>query len=145
MRRIMKPHPDHVVLAVALTMSSPAWAQPFMLGYDLPSLCKVTTYSILAIIFGLFFYWLRCSHRFLYGTFEVIASAFWFMLVLYPRSPTVTAPDQMPHFVPPLYTLYGFLAGIYIFVRGMDNMHCGLTSETWRKRWDCLFRRSRRE
>jgi hypothetical protein len=129
-----------LALAVALIMSSPASAQPFMVEYDLPSLCKVTIYSVIAITLGLFFYRLRCNHRFLYGMCEVIASVFWFTLVLYPRSPTFTATIQMPPFVPPLYTIYGFLAGIYIFVRGMDNMHCGLTSETWRKSWDRLFR-----
>jgi hypothetical protein len=127
-------------LAGALLTSFRAAAQPFIIEYDLPSPGKIAIVSILAIAAALSFYRLRCRHRFVYGACEVIASMLWVFLLLFPRSTMSTDVGHMPFFVPPLYKAYGFLAGIYIFVRGMDNMHCGLTSETGRKRWDRLFR-----
>jgi hypothetical protein len=91
------------------------------------------------MIVGLFFYWLRRNFQRFYGICELIAAGIVFFLTLYPSgfSYSVIGVDA-PVISSWLSNFYGILAGVYIFVRGMDNIYHGLDL-TRRVKFDCLF------
>ncbi len=96
----------------------------------------------LTVIGGIFFYVIRCRHRFIYGIFEIVAAlGVAFFTANPPLQPLIVNP------FPSDLELYiskqvAFLAAIYVFVRGMDNIGSGLTGGT-RERWDSIFTRRR--
>jgi hypothetical protein len=91
----------------------------------------------LTITAGLFFYWLRCQFRFWYGVIEIAVALGVIYMTFVPQT------DYLLLGVPPtshfLFTKgAGILAGIYILVRGMDNMDQDLPPN-WRRIWDKAF------
>jgi hypothetical protein len=79
--------------------------------------------SVLAIAFGLFFYWCRCRRRVWYGVGQIIVALALVYLACFPEWPSLlwsgwAGPawgDQLPRVV----TLIG---GVYALVRGLDNV-----------------------
>jgi hypothetical protein len=75
-----------------------------------------------AVVFGLVLYWIRCRKLFVYGALEVFAAVFTIFFSFAPASqPDMTVCNASVwwcFFQRWLITL----AGIYIFVRGLDNM-----------------------
>jgi hypothetical protein len=101
-------------------------------------------YTVIAILIGIGLYTLRCRKLFVYGVFEVLLS----ILVIYlsidqPWSPGsgVIRGSAFFGFGRVGYLLQNYwakLAGIYIFVRGMDNMGAELP-DCMRRWWHRLF------
>lgn len=86
---------------------------------------------------GLFFYWLRCQFRFWYGLVELAVALGVIYMTFYPQT------DNLLLNAPPIsHSLFtkgaGILGGIYILVRGMDNMDQDLPPK-WRLIWDKAF------
>jgi hypothetical protein len=105
------------------------------LGYELDPLVATLCFIGLIII-GLFFYWLRRNFQCAYGICELIVALTVFYLVLYPASYAITNGDVL--FISMwLGRFYGILIGVYLFVRGMDNVSNG--SSRMRSRFDCIF------
>jgi hypothetical protein len=76
---------------------------------------------VLLILVGTGFYWLRSRCRFWYGLVEVGAAILVTFLTFYPQTNYLlgngpTFPGSL------LRGTAGFFAGVYIFVRGMDNI-----------------------
>lgn len=93
------------------------------------------------VIVGLLLYSWRSRSRFWYGVAEVIAALFVVVLTMNPEwhSYTVLTTDDIPPAMGSwLSWVFGQLAGLYVFVRGMDNIGNGL-SEAQRAPWRRLF------
>src|SRR5258707_14217404 len=93
------------------------------------------------ILVGLCFFSLRCRAPFWYGMFEVLVSMAVIWFVFFPVSTSylrLIAPGPGP-FETAFANSVGLLAGIYILVRGLDNMDRDLPS-LWRPLSDKLFR-----
>jgi hypothetical protein len=93
----------------------------------------------LVVFFGIVMYLIRCRAQLVYGIVEVVAA----LVVVYlafrpPYSVLVIEQGYSPWGVQ-LQHYYGLLAGVYIFVRGMDNIGSALPRQL-RVRWDRLFR-----
>ena len=87
-------------------------------------------FFLLAVFGGLFFYWLRCKHKILYGLSEVavgIAILALRLFVLQPRFPISEEKDSTL-FNAMTLTIALFI-GIYVMVRGLDNIAMG-----WKER-----------
>jgi hypothetical protein len=82
--------------------------------------------AIPAVVSGLLLYRLRGKHPFFYGGTEVCVSLLAILVSIGSDSSD------------PLNKLVGILGGVYILVRGFDNLDKGLPS-SWRGRWDSLF------
>jgi hypothetical protein len=96
-------------------------------------------YIVLMVIFGLFLYVIRCRLQMWYGFLEIIVA----LVVIYlafnsPIDYLETGIGYSPTGVL-LQHFYGVLAGLYIFVRGMDNIRSGLSAHL-RTQWDAVFR-----
>ena len=92
---------------------------------------------LLLVIVGVIFYWLRSRHRFYYGIVEVVAAMLVTFLTFYPQTNYLlingpTFPGSMRR------ETAGFFAGVYIFVRGMDNIAQALPSGL-QPLWDRFF------
>ncbi len=79
-----------------------------------------------AIAIGLLLYRLRGKYPLFYGSTEVLVA----ILVIFVSIGTDTAN--------PLNKIVGILGGIYIFIRGLDNVDKGLP-HSWRGRWNKWF------
>ncbi|HWE73015.1 MAG TPA: hypothetical protein VG328_07640 [Stellaceae bacterium] len=85
------------------------------------------------------FYRLRCSRPFIYGACEVAVAL---AIIVLTFDPHIRA--AAPAAIPPttlsvvLSESVGVLTGIYVFVRGMDNMRRDLPYR-WRSRWASWF------
>jgi hypothetical protein len=82
-------------------------------------------YLGVAILFGLFLYWLRCHQRVLYGSAEIIVAFFLLYFFFSPEGYGVLATGPAGHFdvwgalLSRGVTLFG---GLYALVRGLDNV-----------------------
>jgi hypothetical protein len=97
---------------------------------------------LITIGFGLFFYWLRSRCRLAYGAIELVAALAVIILTFSPQSHATLLLVQEP----PLWGWFlsqsaGTLAGIYVMVRGLDNIHQGLGPRS-RAKWERALRLS---
>lgn len=98
----------------------------------------IMVYIAVTIVVALFFYMLRCRRQLWYGVCEIIVA---FVVIYLAFKPPYTALALAQGYSPigiQVQHYYGLLAGIYIFVRGMDNIRAGLPV-TCRTRWDNIF------
>jgi hypothetical protein len=97
---------------------------------------------IAAVLVSGFFYWLRGSEPFVYGCFEIVVGVAVLSFVFVPPSHAllITAPTAVESY---LARTVGLMAGIYIIVRGLDNMDRDLPP-SWRPLWDRLFPKKRK-
>ena len=91
------------------------------------------------VMIGLFFYVVRCRWQLAYGLVELGVALAVIFLTFYPQGYTVLTTEA----VPPLWgrllsKSVGTSAGIYVMVRGLDNIHKGLPSK-WRGKWEHVF------
>jgi hypothetical protein len=99
---------------------------------------------VLAIAAGLATYWFRCWNLFYYGACEIVVAVAVIFLTVYPQSGTALITDQS---VPSAWGVLlsksvGISAGIYIMVRGLDNIDKGRPWPKWLPRnWDSLWSR----
>ncbi len=75
----------------------------------------------LCVLAAVGLYWLRCRHLFWYGAIELVVGLIVLRQLFYPASLTLIAdnPSQLGLF---LTGVGGKMLGIYILVRGLDNM-----------------------
>jgi hypothetical protein len=93
---------------------------------------------IVTIAIALGFYVLRCRRQLVYGVFEIIVAFAVVYLAYKPPYTFIIAGPASP-FGEQLQHYYGIIGGVYLFVRGMDNIGTGLPSGG-RARWDRVFR-----
>jgi hypothetical protein len=89
---------------------------------------------IVTVIVALFFYWLRCKNRTLYGCSEVLFSFIIMYIAYFPNTKvtgtdtgTLLCADDCSHIPPSVAALLAnemvlFLGSVYVFVRGCDNI-----------------------
>jgi hypothetical protein len=96
---------------------------------------------IVAVLAGFVFFGFRCRLRFWYGLAEVMAALIVLYFQFFPvdrhilsagGAPQPTALEEL------LSMLVGLLAGMYILVRGLDNIDHSLP-ERWRSAWQRVF------
>lgn len=95
-------------------------------------------YVLLTLLVAVFFYWFRCHHRFAYGVLEIVVAVLVVVFTFVPQTNylLLSGPTfDLPHF---LSRAAGLSAGVYVFVRGMDNMAQDLPIG-WRLIWLRLF------
>jgi O-antigen/teichoic acid export membrane protein len=95
------------------------------------------------IVAGLFFYWLRRRCRFWYGAYEIVVALAVIYLTFVPAYTVMVLADMSPSRLL-LSKGVGILGGIYLIVRGMDNMDEDLPP-TWRRVWDHAFPKRTRQ
>jgi hypothetical protein len=83
------------------------------------------------ISFGLVFYFVRCRCRFGYGVLEIVVSVAVIFLTLYPQTSDLQLEGDEPWWGWILSKSVGLSAGIYIMVRGLDNIDQG-----WPPQWE---------
>jgi hypothetical protein len=95
---------------------------------------------LLTIIAGVILFWVRSHLRFWYGVGELVAGMLVVIFVYVPHQPPYLAlgGDDLPFWAPWAWTAVGTLAGLYVFVRGMDNIGQDLPAR-WRPVWRWLF------
>jgi Na+/H+ antiporter NhaD/arsenite permease-like protein len=93
------------------------------------------------IIFGLGFYIFRCRCRFAYGVFEIAVSVAVIFLTLYPQKSYLQLEGNETWWGWILSSGVGLSAGMYIMVRGLDNIDQGWPSKWESKRgiWKRVF------
>src|SRR5436309_5453299 len=89
------------------------------------------------IFLGFAFYLLRRRHRLAYGLIEVGIGIVVISLTIFPQTSYLLLQEE-PLFGWLLLKSAGVSAGIYVLVRGLDNVEQGLT-KSWRTRWDRAF------
>jgi hypothetical protein len=119
-----------------LALSNLAWALVnaarfliYIIPFSGPAISNPYS-SVLAIAIGLFLYRVRGEYPLFYGITEILVA----VLAIFVSIGTPTAN--------PLNAIVGILGGIYILIRGMDNMDKGLPA-SWRPPWDWLFPKNR--
>jgi hypothetical protein len=83
-------------------------------------------------------YWLRDRCRLVYGMLEITVGVIGVSILLRPLGPgdiaiITTRTEQLKW--------AAVIAGIYIMIRGMDNVYHGLSAQ-WRRRWDWVFHKT---
>ena len=91
---------------------------------------------VAAIGAAVFFYWIRCQTRFWYGAIEIGVAILIIFLTFYPQTNYLLLTESSPWGW--LSRAAGALAGIYVIVRGLDNIESGLKPRS-RERWKRLF------
>jgi hypothetical protein len=86
------------------------------------------------ICLGLFFYWLRCRWQLVYGLVELVVALAVIILTFYPQTNYLQDNSSPPWWAQSV----GISAGIYVMVRGLDNIHKGLPPK-WRCKWERIF------
>jgi hypothetical protein len=98
-----------------------------------------TAYIFLTIIGAIFFYWLRCVQPLVYGLIEIAIACIVICIIFYP--PDIYIVIEEPSAYGQVFRrAAGIVAGIYIFVRGMDNIERGLPLR-WQSIWHNIFHR----
>jgi hypothetical protein len=92
---------------------------------------------LLTITAGLFFYWLRCRFQLLYGLCEILVAVVVIHLTFLPAA-IVLGTGAVSFASLLMSKAVGIIGGIYILVRGMDNIDKDLPPK-WRRVWDCVF------
>jgi len=90
------------------------------------------------VCLGLFFYWLRCRWQLVYGLVELVVALAVIILTFYPQTNYLLQEAGPPWWGWFLSKSVGISAGIYVMVRGLDNIHNGLPPK-WRCKWDRIF------
>jgi hypothetical protein len=101
-------------------------------------------YMVLTIGAGVFFYWMRCRRPLWYGLCEIAVSIGVIYLTFYPGTTYLVMEEQPPLVGSTLEWIVGVLAGIYILVRGLDNLERGLP-RAYQSIWNRVFRSGDRE
>jgi hypothetical protein len=92
---------------------------------------------VITIFLGIFFYVMRCRWQLAYGVFEVLVSLVVISLTFYPPTTyLVVAEFSWQGWF--LSKSVGVLAGIYVMVRGLDNIEKGLPP-AWQDKWMRAF------
>lgn len=91
---------------------------------------------LLTVVFGVLLYWVRSRCRFWYGVCELIAAVLLVIFISVPHQ--VAYIDEPPFWEPWAWSAVGWLAGLYVFVRGMDNIGQDLPA-SWLPLWRSLF------
>lgn len=94
-------------------------------------------YFILTVAAGLFFYRVRELHPFWYGTGEIVVALAMIYLWYSPPVNFLLA-DEMSAWGLALSRSVSLVLGIYLLVRGMDNVDRDLPP-SWRLWWNQLF------
>jgi drug/metabolite transporter (DMT)-like permease len=92
---------------------------------------------LFTVLAGLVFYRLRCRHQFWYGVLEIVVGIVIIFLTWFPQT-TVLIVAEPSFFGYLLSKGTGILAGVYILVRGLDNMERGLPQDR-RSTWQRIF------
>ncbi len=91
-----------------------------------------------AISAGLSFYTLRCRNPLIYGLVELVVALAVIFLTFYPQT-TYLVLEGKPSLLGWLLSKgVGTSAGIYVMVRGLDNIDKGLPPK-WRGKWNRIF------
>lgn len=85
---------------------------------------------IIVLILGIFFYWIRCKFRLAYGIAEVGVG----LLSVCGMAPLKSGVSNLN-----FSDILAILAGLYIIVRGMDNISKGLTNTKIEFYWRRVF------
>jgi hypothetical protein len=89
------------------------------------------------VILGVCFYVVRCRWQLVYGVLEIVAAMAIIFVTFYPQTNYLL----LQEFSWQAWLLrkgVGALAGIYVMVRGLDNIEKGLPTQ-WHGRWRHLF------
>jgi hypothetical protein len=92
---------------------------------------------LLTIGLGLFFYSLRCRQKLYYGALELIVALVIIYLTFHPPT-TYLVTEEINWWGWALSRSVGFLAGVYVMVRALDNIEKGLPPHL-RACWDRVF------
>lgn len=94
---------------------------------------------VAAVCVALGFYWLRCRRQLVYGLVELGVGLAVIFLTLYPQTPNYLSDEQVPPWWGWLLSKgVGITLGIYVMVRGLDNIGKGLPPK-WRSKWEHIF------
>lgn len=99
---------------------------------------KDMSYIILSIVGAVLLYRLRRQKQFWYGAFEILVAFVVIYLAIKPPIMALTLDQGYSYLGYQLQQIYAVLAGVYIFVRGMDNIGNDLP-DTWKARWNKVF------
>jgi hypothetical protein len=86
-------------------------------------------YSVITVLIGLFFYWLRSHHRSWYGLGEMVVAFALMYVVYFPHGgpSLLTGGGSVPSFLDVVASrAVTFFGSVYAFVRGCDNIVAGL-------------------
>ena len=98
----------------------------------------IVVYIILTLLIAVFFYWLRCRHRFGFGCVEIVVAVVVITFTFVPQTDYLLLNGPSSILAHLLSEAAGLSAGVYIFVRGMDNIAQDLPV-SWRLRWHLFF------
>ena len=92
------------------------------------------------LLLGLFLYVVRCRRQFAYGVFELRVAMTIVFLTLYPfRSYPHFGDFDLWEWIRERFSdAIAVMAGIYVMVRGLDNIEKGLSGRP-RERWQQIF------
>jgi hypothetical protein len=96
-------------------------------------------YIVLTVLAGAMFYGLRCRSRFWYGVLEVVTSIVVIFVSWVPQKSYLLAHQGTGFLNSEIGTIIGIVGGIYILVRGLDNIGSDLPVR-WQVLWDQIFR-----
>jgi hypothetical protein len=114
-----------VVVFLAWNLANAVWYLLEIIPYSEPVISSPYI-SIPAIAIGLLLYRLRGARPLLYGIMEISVS----ILVIF-----VSIGTPSTH---PLNKIVAIIGGVYILIRGMDNIEKGLPAR-WRSPWERVF------
>jgi hypothetical protein len=92
---------------------------------------------VVTIFLGIVFYVMRCRWQLAYGVFELFASLGIIFVTFYPQTNYLLIQESSWESWL-LQKGIGALAGIYVMVRGFDNIEKGMPTR-WHGRWRRLF------
>jgi hypothetical protein len=93
---------------------------------------------LVTVVIGLLFYVVRCRCKLAYGLVELVVALAVIIVTFYPQTNYLLLEAKPPLWGWLLSKSVGISAGIYVMVRGLDNIHKGLPSK-WRGRWERVF------
>jgi hypothetical protein len=126
---------DRIDTAIGLTtLGAPFGLFALVITHHLPTIELIVSNPLFiapTLAVGILLYRFRSQQPFAYGMIE-------FGVAIIAAFVSISAPGNAV-----LPKLLGIMGGIYIMIRGLDNMEKGLP-ERWRPRWDALFPKHRR-
>jgi hypothetical protein len=100
---------------------------------------EAVVWILMTIIAAFALYALRCRARFWFGICEIVTSVFVMYITFVPQKLFFLMNEGASVLGNYLVMGIGITTGIYIFVRGMDNLDNDLPAG-WRGPWDRVFR-----
>jgi hypothetical protein len=94
-------------------------------------------YLILLILLAAMLYWLRRNYRLAYAFIEIAAGIGTLIVSIYPPYILIAA-CEISAIGARFSSSLTIMAGLYIIVRGMDNLDQALPAK-WRRIWDRIF------